>query len=81
MPLVRARPMTLPYALALWPFPMTLPYDLALRPCLTGLPCGRASGRRDVEIGDLSEEEIVAEVDKGVRAVLLKEDAPPPKVL
>ena len=37
--------------------------------------------RRDVEIGDLSEEEIVAEVDKGVRAVLLKEDAPPPKVL
>ena len=48
---------------------------------LTGLPCGRASGRRDVEIGDLSEEEIVAEVDKGVRAVLLKEDAPPPKVL
>ena len=45
------------------------------------LPYGRASGRRDVEIGDLSEEEIVAEVDKGVRAVLLKEDAPPPKVL
>ena len=70
-----------PYDLALWPFPTSLPYDLALRPCLTGLPCGRASGRRDVEIGDLSEEEIVAEVDKGVRAVLLKEDAPPPKVL
>jgi len=38
-------------------------------------------GSRDVGIADLSDEEIVAEVDKGVRQVLLKSDAPEPKVL
>ena len=36
---------------------------------------------RDVGIADLSEEEIVAEVDKGCRQVLLNADAPPPKIL
>lgn len=38
-------------------------------------------GSRDPEIARLSTEEIVAEVDKGCRSVLLAEDAPPPKVL
>jgi oxygen-dependent protoporphyrinogen oxidase len=38
-------------------------------------------GSRDLGIADLSEEEIVAEVDKGCRQVLLNADAPPPKVL
>jgi len=38
-------------------------------------------GSRDVGLADLSEEEIVAEVDRGCRQVLLKADAPPPKVL
>ena len=38
-------------------------------------------GSRDTGIADLSEEEIVAEVDKGCRQVLLNADAPPPKVL
>lgn len=38
-------------------------------------------GSRDPGIADLSEEEIYAEVDKGCRQVLLKEDAPPPKIL
>jgi len=38
-------------------------------------------GSRDVGIAELSEEEVVAEVDKGCRQVLLKADAPPPKVL
>ena len=38
-------------------------------------------GSRDTAIADLSDEEIIKEVDKGCRQVLLKEDAPPPKVL
>jgi oxygen-dependent protoporphyrinogen oxidase len=38
-------------------------------------------GSRDVELTKLSEEEIIAEVDKGCRQVLLQPDAPPPKVL
>jgi len=38
-------------------------------------------GSRDVGIADLSEEELVREVDKGCRKVLLKPDAPEPKVV
>ena len=38
-------------------------------------------GSRDTGIADLSEAEVVSEVDKGCRQVLLKPDAPPPKVL
>jgi len=38
-------------------------------------------GSRDVGLADLSEEEIVAEVDKGCRQVLLQENAPPAKVI
>mmetsp|Transcript_55127 Transcript_55127/g.112762 ORF Transcript_55127/g.112762 Transcript_55127/m.112762 type:complete len:578 (+) Transcript_55127:24-1757(+) len=38
-------------------------------------------GSRDPAIAQMSEEEIIAEVDKGCRQVLLKEDAPPPKVI
>merc|ERR1712045_934582 len=38
-------------------------------------------GSRDTGIADLSEEQIVSEVDRGCRQVLLKSDAPPPKVL
>mmetsp|Transcript_2930 Transcript_2930/g.5496 ORF Transcript_2930/g.5496 Transcript_2930/m.5496 type:complete len:628 (-) Transcript_2930:137-2020(-) len=38
-------------------------------------------GSRDVAIADLPQEEVVAEVDKGCRRVLLKDDAPPPKVI
>jgi len=38
-------------------------------------------GSRDTGIAELTEDEIIAEVDKGCREVLLQEDAPPPKVL
>ena len=38
-------------------------------------------GSRDVGLAELSEEEIISEVDKGCRQVLLKPDAPEPKVL
>jgi oxygen-dependent protoporphyrinogen oxidase len=38
-------------------------------------------GSRDVGIADLSEEELISEVDKGCRQVLLQENAPPPKVI
>ena len=38
-------------------------------------------GSRDIGIADLTEEEIIAEVDKGCRQVLLQDDAPPPKVI
>jgi oxygen-dependent protoporphyrinogen oxidase len=38
-------------------------------------------GSRDVAIADLSEEEIIAEVDKGCRQTLLQPDAPEPTVL
>ena len=38
-------------------------------------------GSRDVKLADLSEKEIIAEVDKGCRQVLLKYDAPPAKVV
>ena len=37
-------------------------------------------GSRDVGLAALPEEEIIAEVDKGCRQVLLKADAPKPKV-
>jgi len=38
-------------------------------------------GSRDTGIADLSEEELVAEVDKGCRTVLLKDGAPKPKLV
>mmetsp|Transcript_14884 Transcript_14884/g.19637 ORF Transcript_14884/g.19637 Transcript_14884/m.19637 type:complete len:557 (+) Transcript_14884:73-1743(+) len=38
-------------------------------------------GSRDVALGNLSEDEIIAEVDRDIRTILLKEDAPAPKVL
>jgi len=38
-------------------------------------------GSRDPGLCDLSEEEIIAEVDKGCRQVLLKDNAPPAKVI
>ena len=38
-------------------------------------------GSRDVGLADLSEEEIVSEVDKGCRQVLLKDNAPPAKLI
>lgn len=38
-------------------------------------------GSRDVSLAELTKEEIVAEVDKGCRQVLLKPDAPEPKVI
>lgn len=38
-------------------------------------------GSRDISLAGLTEEEIVVEVDKGCRQVLLKPDAPEPKVI
>jgi oxygen-dependent protoporphyrinogen oxidase len=38
-------------------------------------------GSRDIGLCDLTEEEIIGEVDKGCRDVLLKPDAPQPKVI
>lgn len=38
-------------------------------------------GSRDSSIVDLTDEEIIGEVDKGCRKVLLKDDAPAPKVV
>jgi oxygen-dependent protoporphyrinogen oxidase len=38
-------------------------------------------GSRDVSLAGLSDEEIIGEVDKGCREVLLKPDAPGPKVI
>jgi len=38
-------------------------------------------GSRDVGLADLTDEEIVAEVDKGCRQVLLQDNAPAPKVI
>ena len=38
-------------------------------------------GSRDVGLADLSEEEILAEVDKGCRQVLLQDSAPPAKLI
>jgi len=38
-------------------------------------------GSRDISLAELSEEEIIVEVDKGCRQVLLKPDAPEPKVI
>jgi oxygen-dependent protoporphyrinogen oxidase len=38
-------------------------------------------GSRDVGIGDLTNEQIIEQVDIGCRQVLLKPDAPPPKVI
>lgn len=38
-------------------------------------------GSRDTSLAQLSDEQIIAEVDKGCRQVLLKPDAPEPKVL
>lgn len=38
-------------------------------------------GSRDPSLAELTEEEIIGEVDKGCRQVLLKKDAPAPKVI
>jgi len=38
-------------------------------------------GSRDTGIAELSEDELIAAVDEGCRQVLLKDDAPPPKVI